>query len=204
VSVSIPRPNPILPSGPLARYLAHPGAETARLLHHLGALAAHLGVTAGGREVELPSRQPPWSPAPWRLACLLHKAVLGELAQVKRAGRRRLTDQLPCLGGGEHVVEAERLEQCQSNRMRHRPELPRVRYVPTFGFHLGRDWRYRRGRRRRLGWGGRRRHLDGPGPVGRSGAVGGLAHRRGSDEEMTGIRVSDGQERRAVPASTHQ
>ena len=34
-------------SGPLARYLAHPGAETARLLHHLGALAAHLGVTAG-------------------------------------------------------------------------------------------------------------------------------------------------------------
>ena len=34
-------------TGPLARYLAHPGAETARLLHHLGALAAHLGVTAG-------------------------------------------------------------------------------------------------------------------------------------------------------------
>jgi hypothetical protein len=47
VSVPTPRPNPILPSGPLARYLAHPGAETARLLHHLGALAAHLGVTAG-------------------------------------------------------------------------------------------------------------------------------------------------------------
>jgi hypothetical protein len=47
VSVPTPRPNPILPSGPLARYLAHPGAETARLFHHLGALAVHLGVTAG-------------------------------------------------------------------------------------------------------------------------------------------------------------
>ena len=49
MSVPTPQPTPILPppTGPLARYLAHPGAETARLLHHLGALAAHLGVTAG-------------------------------------------------------------------------------------------------------------------------------------------------------------
>ncbi len=48
--MSIPPPQPTPApnlSGPLARYLAHPGAETARLLHHLGALAAHLGVTAG-------------------------------------------------------------------------------------------------------------------------------------------------------------
>jgi hypothetical protein len=50
--VPTPQPTPVLPpapnlTGPLARYLAHPGAETARLLHHLGALAAHLGVTAG-------------------------------------------------------------------------------------------------------------------------------------------------------------
>ena len=52
MTVPTPQPTPILPpspnpTGPLARYLAHPGAETARLLHHLGALAAHLGVTAG-------------------------------------------------------------------------------------------------------------------------------------------------------------
>ncbi|MDA8273812.1 MAG: type IV secretion system DNA-binding domain-containing protein [Actinomycetota bacterium] len=45
-------PTPGLPpgphvTGPLARYLAHPGAETARLLHHLRALAGHLGVTVG-------------------------------------------------------------------------------------------------------------------------------------------------------------
>jgi len=52
VSTPAPQPSPVPPTGPslagpLARYLAHPGAETARLLHHLGALAAHLGVTAG-------------------------------------------------------------------------------------------------------------------------------------------------------------
>jgi hypothetical protein len=49
VSVPTPQPTPVLPtaSGPLARYLAHPGAETARLLHHLSSLAGHLGVTAG-------------------------------------------------------------------------------------------------------------------------------------------------------------
>jgi hypothetical protein len=34
-------------TGPLAHYLAHPGAETARLLHHLGYLLGHLGVTVG-------------------------------------------------------------------------------------------------------------------------------------------------------------
>ncbi|MGH8997592.1 MAG: type VI secretion protein, partial [Acidimicrobiales bacterium] len=47
-----PVPAPTLPpapnlTGPLARYLAHPGTETAGLLHHLGHLAAHLAVTAG-------------------------------------------------------------------------------------------------------------------------------------------------------------
>ncbi|MGH3185170.1 MAG: hypothetical protein ACRDOE_25140, partial [Streptosporangiaceae bacterium] len=47
MSVPIPQPTPSLPPGPLARYLTHPGAETARLLRHLGALAAHLGITAG-------------------------------------------------------------------------------------------------------------------------------------------------------------
>ena len=57
MSVPTPQPTAITPSpglpsgptltGPLARYLAHPGAETARLLHHLSALAAHLGPTAG-------------------------------------------------------------------------------------------------------------------------------------------------------------
>ena len=57
--MTVPAPQPTLaqptsslpPSpnvtGPLAHYLAHPGAETARLLHHLGALAGHLGVTVG-------------------------------------------------------------------------------------------------------------------------------------------------------------
>ncbi|MGH9090493.1 MAG: type IV secretory system conjugative DNA transfer family protein [Acidimicrobiales bacterium] len=47
-----PIPAPSLPpspnlTGPLARYLAHPGAETAHLLHQLGALAGHLGLTVG-------------------------------------------------------------------------------------------------------------------------------------------------------------
>ncbi len=47
MAVTTPQPTPILPSGPLARYLAHPGAEAAQLLHHLGHLAGHLGVIAG-------------------------------------------------------------------------------------------------------------------------------------------------------------
>jgi hypothetical protein len=40
-----PRPAP--PSGPLARYLAHPGADTSRLAHHLAHALAHLAATAG-------------------------------------------------------------------------------------------------------------------------------------------------------------
>ena len=57
MTVPAPQPTAITPTaglppapnvtGPLAHYLAHPGAETAQLLHHLGALAGHLGVTVG-------------------------------------------------------------------------------------------------------------------------------------------------------------
>ena len=57
MTVPAPQPTAITPTpglpaapnvtGPLARYLAHPGAETARLLHHLGHLLGHLGVTVG-------------------------------------------------------------------------------------------------------------------------------------------------------------
>ncbi|MDA8276096.1 MAG: type IV secretion system DNA-binding domain-containing protein [Actinomycetota bacterium] len=42
-----PPPAPHLPSGPLARYLAHPGPTTARLLHHVAHVLAHVAVTAG-------------------------------------------------------------------------------------------------------------------------------------------------------------
>jgi hypothetical protein len=42
-----PNPDPRLPSGPLAHYPAHPGATTARLVHHLGHIAAHLAVIVG-------------------------------------------------------------------------------------------------------------------------------------------------------------
>ena len=45
-SLPPPQPSPTLPSGPLAHYLTHPGAETARLLHQLAHLAGHLGLTA--------------------------------------------------------------------------------------------------------------------------------------------------------------
>jgi len=40
-------PAPHLPSGPLARYLAHPGPTTARLLHHVAHVLAHVAATAG-------------------------------------------------------------------------------------------------------------------------------------------------------------
>jgi hypothetical protein len=40
-------PSPVLPGGPLARYLAHPGAETAHFFHYLAHLAAHLAATVG-------------------------------------------------------------------------------------------------------------------------------------------------------------
>ena len=45
--VTQPPPAPHLPSGPLARYLTHPGPTTARLLHHVAHVAAHVAVTAG-------------------------------------------------------------------------------------------------------------------------------------------------------------
>lgn len=47
MSLPAPQPTPGLPSGPLARYLAHPAAETARLLHQLAHLVTHLGLTFG-------------------------------------------------------------------------------------------------------------------------------------------------------------
>ncbi len=40
-------PAPHLPTGLLARYLAHPGPTTARLLHQVAHVAAHVAVTAG-------------------------------------------------------------------------------------------------------------------------------------------------------------
>jgi hypothetical protein len=42
-----PIPPPSLPSGPLAHYLAHPGATTSHLLHRIGHVLAHLAVTLG-------------------------------------------------------------------------------------------------------------------------------------------------------------
>jgi len=45
--VTQPPPAPHLPSGPLARYLAHPGPTTARLLHQVAHVLAHVAVTAG-------------------------------------------------------------------------------------------------------------------------------------------------------------
>ena len=45
--VTQPPPAPHLPSGPLARYLAHPGPTTARLAHEVAHVLAHVAVTAG-------------------------------------------------------------------------------------------------------------------------------------------------------------
>ena len=45
--VTQPPPAPHLPTGPLARYLAHPGPTTARLAHEIAHVAAHVAVTAG-------------------------------------------------------------------------------------------------------------------------------------------------------------
>ena len=49
--VTLPAPQPVpaptLPSGPLAHYLAHPGATTARIVHDLTRLLAHLATTVG-------------------------------------------------------------------------------------------------------------------------------------------------------------
>ena len=56
---ALPTPQPVpaamTPSGPLARYLAHPGATTARIFHHLAQVLAHLpkAVGAGALAVTL-------------------------------------------------------------------------------------------------------------------------------------------------------
>ena len=43
----VTQPAPPVPNGPLARYLLHPGAETARLLHHLAHLVFAFGADVG-------------------------------------------------------------------------------------------------------------------------------------------------------------
>jgi hypothetical protein len=43
----VTQPAPTVPNGPLARYLLHPGAETARLLHHLAHFLGALGMDLG-------------------------------------------------------------------------------------------------------------------------------------------------------------
>ncbi|MGH8994428.1 MAG: type IV secretory system conjugative DNA transfer family protein [Acidimicrobiales bacterium] len=48
--VTLPAPQPVPPptvSGPLGRYLTHPGATTSLLVHHLAHLVVHLGTTFG-------------------------------------------------------------------------------------------------------------------------------------------------------------
>ena len=64
---------PHLPSGPLARYLAHPGPTSARLLHQVGHVVAHMAAVAG----------------PPALGAVL--AALAVLVAARRAQRRRMT-----------------------------------------------------------------------------------------------------------------
>jgi hypothetical protein len=77
---TVPTPNPPAPklarrpSGPLARYLLHPGATTARLAHHVAHVAAHVAAVAG----------------PAALAVLL--GALAVLGAARAAGRRRMTN----------------------------------------------------------------------------------------------------------------
>jgi energy-coupling factor transporter ATP-binding protein EcfA2 len=72
---SVPAPTgPRPPSGPLARYLLHPGASTARLAHHVAHEAAHLAALAG----------PP--------AAVVVLAGLAVVAAARAAGRRRMTN----------------------------------------------------------------------------------------------------------------
>jgi hypothetical protein len=51
LGLALPTPQPVAaamtPSGPLAQYLAHPGATTARILHHLAQVLAHLPKAVG-------------------------------------------------------------------------------------------------------------------------------------------------------------
>jgi len=51
LGLALPTPQPVAaamtPSGPLAQYLAHPGATTARIFHHLAQVLAHLPKAVG-------------------------------------------------------------------------------------------------------------------------------------------------------------
>src|SRR5579875_824996 len=72
-TTTVPTPTVPRPSGPLARYLLHPGATSARLAHHVAHTAAHIAALAG----------------PPALAAAL--AALAVLAAARAAGRRRMT-----------------------------------------------------------------------------------------------------------------
>ena len=78
--VTEPPPAPHLPSGPLARYLAHPGATTGHLLHQVAHEAAHAAAVAG----------------PPVLGAVL--VALVALSAARAAGRRRTE-------GGARLVE---------------------------------------------------------------------------------------------------
>jgi hypothetical protein len=66
------KPSP--PSGPLARYLSHPGADTSRLAHNLAHEAAHVAATAGP------------------VVVALALAVAVAVAVTRRAQARRMSD----------------------------------------------------------------------------------------------------------------
>lgn len=70
------------------------------------------GVLAPARQHEAGRAGPPPRPAPaGTAACVLHQAVHGQHAEVKRAGRRRLADHLGGLGRVQRLAAAECLEQ---------------------------------------------------------------------------------------------
>src|SRR5579875_768311 len=95
------------------------------LEEHVGELARGDGLlfVADAREAEPPVHELPRPPAAGAAARLLDEAVLRELAEVERAGGRRLADALARLGRRHGTLEREELEQGEAYRMRERPHL---------------------------------------------------------------------------------
>ena len=66
-------------------------------------------------------------------ARLLHDPVLRQLAEVERAGRRGLVDELAGLGGSQRPVEHQLPDQRDAHRVGQRPQPPRIAEGRWFG-----------------------------------------------------------------------
>jgi hypothetical protein len=85
-----------------------------------------LGVVGDRGPLREQCRCPPRAFAPLPARRLLDEPVLGELAQMERAARGALAEELPCTGGGGRTLPPKQADQGEASRVRNGPQGPRI------------------------------------------------------------------------------